>query len=193
MMKWCSCSSGVEEVQDAHLHRGPVGRQQHSDEKRPDHVPLSSPYRRYGGSCRNGEFCTNVYKHKSMGTLNLSGHLIRETSLWPLAQLVAPVNTTSIVHGQGAKCRRMAALTTALMKPADWCWSHHEVQSVLRHQYTLNSRLLSSFYFAFSKVGIGGNSAWQYLQLNKINPFNMQHPHRVTKACAGEKPGKEVN
>lgn len=72
-LKCCCCSAGLEEVQDAHLHRGPDGRQQHPDEKGPDHFPLSSPHRRYGGSCRNGEFfqgligffkrCSNNYKH----------------------------------------------------------------------------------------------------------------------------------
>lgn len=51
----CLHSSGLEEVQDAHLHCGPDGRQQHPDEKGPDHIPLSPPYRCHGRSCRNGE------------------------------------------------------------------------------------------------------------------------------------------
>lgn len=43
-LKLCCCSSGLEEVQDAHLHGGSDGRQQHSDEEGPDYIPLSPPY-----------------------------------------------------------------------------------------------------------------------------------------------------
>ncbi len=43
-LQCCLCCSGLEEVQDAHLHRGPDGRQQHPNEKGPDHIPLSSPH-----------------------------------------------------------------------------------------------------------------------------------------------------
>ena len=47
--------TGVEEMQDAHFHGGPDGRQQYPDEERPHHLPLSPPHRRCGGGRGDGE------------------------------------------------------------------------------------------------------------------------------------------
>ncbi len=46
---------GLEEMQDAHLHCSPDGRQQHSDEERSGHVPLPAANRGWGGCGGDGE------------------------------------------------------------------------------------------------------------------------------------------
>lgn len=51
----CASTVGVEEVQDAYLHCGSDGRQQHSDEERPDDIPLSPALRCWGWGGWNGE------------------------------------------------------------------------------------------------------------------------------------------
>lgn len=51
----CGLTVGVEEVQDAYLHCGSDGRQQHSDEERPDDIPLSPALWCWGWGGWNGE------------------------------------------------------------------------------------------------------------------------------------------